>query len=123
MKWSAASLSALGLGSMPIFLRRALAGPLVSGHKLLFIFLRGGIDSVQAAIPYGDLGLGSEKPSYNGARPNLGVLESNAVDLNGFCKLNPAMQSTDANGPRVADIFHGNLDERGKDLAIIHRVG
>ena len=123
MKWSAASLSAIGIGHMPPFLRRTLAEPLVNGRKILFIFLRGGIDAVQAAIPYGDQGLGSEKPSYGVARPNLGVLEADAIDLNGFCKLNPAMQSTDANGPRVADIFHGDLDERGMNLAVLHRIG
>ncbi len=123
-RWSAASLTALGLGStMPLFLRRALAAPLASGKKLMFIFLRGGVDAVQAVIPYGDAGGGGDKPDYLGARPRLAVPPAQAHDLNGFASLNPALQTTAPGGPRVADIFHGTLDGRGRQLAILHRVG
>ncbi|MBI4605348.1 MAG: DUF1501 domain-containing protein [Planctomycetes bacterium] len=125
LHWSAASLTALGLCGMPPFLRRALAGPLTSGKKLLFIFLRGGIDAVQAVIPYGDTGIpGQGKKTYLQARPTLGVDPAAAHDLNGFVSLHPAMQdAAEADGPRLADIFHGTLDGRGKHLAVLHRIG
>jgi len=125
LKWGAASVTALGLAGMPVFLRRALAAPLTPGKKLLFIFLRGGIDGVQAVIPYGDAGLPAQgKKTYLQARPTLGIDPATAIDLNGFASLNPSMQDTAAaNGPRVGDIFHGTLDGGGQHLAILHRIG
>jgi len=125
LRWSAASLTALGLGAMPPFLRRALAAPMLRGKKLLFIFLRGGIDAVQAVIPFGDAGIpGQGIKTYLQARPTLGASPADAHDLNGFVSLYPAMQSTATpSGPRLADIFHGTLDGRGQHLAILHRMG
>src|SRR5262249_28967559 len=36
----------------------------------------------------------------------------------------PEMQSSATpDGPRLADIFHGTLDGRGKHLAVLHRIG
>ena len=95
LKWSATSLAAAGFFGMPTVLRRALAGPMNPDKKLLFIFLRGGIDAVQAVIPYGDQGAPG-KPTYLDARPTLGARPANAHDLNGFCSLFPAMQSNAA---------------------------
>jgi uncharacterized protein (DUF1501 family) len=124
LKLSAASLSALGLAGTPLFLRRALAGPLAPGKKLLFIFLRGGMDAVQFVIPYGDQGIPAKGiPNYLGARPTLGVDPATAHDLNGFASLFPTAQEDTAAGPRLADIFHGGVDERGPNLALIHRAG
>jgi uncharacterized protein (DUF1501 family) len=125
LEWSAASLTAAGLGSMPLFLRRALAGPMVSGKKLLFIFLRGGADAVQMVIPYGDQGIpASGVKTYLQARPTLGVPPASAHDLNGFASLFPTMQaSTAADSPQLGSIFHGTVDERGRNLAIVARVG
>ena len=123
LRWSAASLTALGLGAMPPFLRRALAGVPGGPRKLLFIFLRGGIDAVQAGIPYGDAGVpGRGVPTYLDARPTLGVDPSRAHDLNGFVSLHPEMQGDAEDAPRLHDIFHGQLG-RGKQLAILHRIG
>lgn len=121
-RWSAASLTALGLSGMPPFLRRALAQPLARGKKVLFIFLRGGIDSVQAVIPYGDAGAPGKK-TYLQARPTLAVPPAEAFDLNGFVSLNPAMHSTAMDGPKLLDIFRGTLDGRPPSLAILHRIG
>lgn len=116
-----ASLSALGIG-MPPFLQRALAGPTFSNKKVLFMFLRGGMDGIQAVIPWGDQGAGSAQ-SYEQARPNLSPDPSATHDLNGFCSLFPAFQGAEMGEPRVADIFHGSFDERGQNLAVIHRCG
>jgi uncharacterized protein (DUF1501 family) len=124
LRWSAASLTALGLGSMPPFLRRAMAGELAGERKLLFIFLRGGIDAVQTVIPYGDAGIPSRGIStYLDARPTLGVDPNLAHDLNDFVSLHPDMQDDSPDGPRLADMARGSLDGRGKHLAILHRVG
>ena len=116
-----ASLSALGIG-MPPFLQRALAGPTSSSKKILFIFLRGGMDGIQAVIPYGDQGTASAD-TYEQARPSLSPDPAATHDLNGFCSLFPAFQGAALGQPRVADIFHGTFDERGPNLAVIHRCG
>ncbi len=121
LRWSTASLTALGYLGMPPFLRRSLAQPMTRGKKLLFIFLRGGIDGVQAVIPFGDAGLPGKK-SYLQARPTLGIQPADAHDLNGFVSLHPTLHSL-AGGPRVLDIFRGALDGRLPGLAICHRVG
>jgi uncharacterized protein (DUF1501 family) len=125
LKWSAASLTALGVGMPSVFQRaRLLAG--ASGSptkKILYIFLRGGIDGVQAIIPYGDQGLGPDKPDYLTARPTIAAQPGDAHDLNGFCSFFPSMQSPAANGPKLADIFHNNIDGRGDSLAVVGRVG
>ena len=125
LKWSSASLTALGLGAMPPFLRRAIAGPLANDKKLLFIFLRGGVDAVQMVIPFGDQGIPAQGiKTYGQARPTLGVAPADAHDLNGFASLFPSMEdATVAAGPRLSSIFHGTLDERDAALAILHRIG
>ena len=124
LRWSAASLTALGLCGMPGILRRALAAPGQNGKKLLFIFLRGGIDAVQAVIPFGDAGIRSKGvKTYLQARPTLAADPALCHDLNGFVSLYPEMQSAEGAGPRLADIFHDRLDGRGQSLAVLHRIG
>ncbi len=125
MKQSAFALSALGLGGLSFRLRPATAGLAGNPKKLLFIFLRGGIDAVQALIPHGDAGIpGQGIKSYAEARPTLAVAPQDSFDLNGFGGLNPNFHSpTDLAGPKLYDIFQGTVDERGQDLALIHRVG
>jgi uncharacterized protein (DUF1501 family) len=124
LKWSTVSLTALGVG-MPIFLQRAVAtGSLSPTKKVLFIFLRGGIDGIQTVIPYGDAGNPSQGMlTYSEARPTLGAASADAHDLNGFASLYPDMQSDDPHGPKMADIFHNSIDGRGQNLALVHRVG
>ncbi len=121
--WSAASLTALGFGGMPPLFRRALAAPALENKKILFIFLRGGMDAVQAVIPYGDAGLPGRALTYEEARPRLRPNRAATHDLNGFASFLPSMQEEGAGAPRLADIFHGKVDERGQDLAVVHRVG
>ena len=122
LKAGALTFGALGMGSMAPFLQKSLAGDLPPGKKLLFIFLRGAMDAVQAVIPYGDQGRGSAK-SYTQARPNIGIDQDDAHSLNNFCSLNPALQGDGETDPKVHDIFNGDIDARGANLAFLHRIG
>lgn len=72
--------------------------------RMIFIFLRGGNDGINALIPHGD-------PDYNATtRPTLYIPPVDAVDLNGFASLHPAL---------------GDLEGmyNAGDLAAVHRVG
>lgn len=125
---SLAGSAGIALGSMlnvPGFLRTALADGNTTtwnGNKILFIFLRGGNDSVNTVIPHGD-------PSYSAAtRPSLyippppGGLTTGGqipgapsaaagIDLgNGFASLHPAMAD-------LAPLYNNG------EIALIHRVG
>jgi uncharacterized protein (DUF1501 family) len=113
------------MGSMSPFLQSVLAGEVNAGKKLLFIFMRGGMDSVGTVMPYGDAGIPGKAPTYLEARPTLGVPPDEAFDLNGFCGLNPNMQGEADDAPKLYDIFNGTLDPSRprQDLAILHRVG
>ena len=123
LTWSSASLAAMGIG-MPPFIRRVAAGPLTQGKKLLFIFLRGGADAVQMAIPFGDQGIPAlGVKTYLEARPTLGVSPGDAHDLNGFASLFPSMEGPGETDPKLAGIFHGTLDARPGALAVLHRIG
>ncbi len=131
-RWSAASLAALGFGVPAPFHRTigtALAGepaavdPAGRRKKILFIFLRGGLDGVQAVIPYGDPGISGRAPTFEEARPQLRPDRARTHDLNGFAHFYPTVDESGDGAPRLADIFHGRLDERGPQLAVLHRVG
>ena len=101
-------LTLRGFGIASIFptplIQHALAGPGSTNKRLLFIFLRGGNDGINAVIPHGD-------PDYNPtARPTLHVPFSAPYDLNGFASLHPSL------GSLVEPFAAG-------DLAVVHRVG
>ncbi len=123
LAWSGACLTTLGWGGMPPLVRRLQAAPAPGNRKILFIFLRGGLDAVQAVIPYGDRGLRGRALTYEEARRNLRPNRAATHDLNGFAHLFPTGQEDGTGAPRLADIFHGEVDERGRNLAIVHRVG
>ena len=123
LRWTSASLAGAGLGGLPFFARALEAAPAAQSKKVLFIFLRGGIDSVQAVIPYGDRGLPGRVATYEEARPRLSPNRADTHDLNGFAHLFPTLQEDGAGSARLADIFHGTVDERPQNLAIVHRVG
>jgi uncharacterized protein (DUF1501 family) len=79
------------------------AGPF-NNKRLLFIFLRGGNDGLNAVIPAGD-------PDYSILnRPTLYVPPSASIDLNGFARLHPALAD-------LMEIYAAG------DLAVVHRVG
>ncbi|MHC4726513.1 MAG: DUF1501 domain-containing protein [Planctomycetota bacterium] len=115
----AGSLTALGLGlnflNPEIVKNRAFArGTNEADTKLIFIFQRGGNDSVNTVIPHGD-------PEYNVRnRPTLYIPSASAIDLgNDFASLHPRMAP-------IMEIYN-HPDLTGVDgpgnLAIIHRVG
>jgi uncharacterized protein (DUF1501 family) len=87
------------------FVRHALAQSGPSDRRLLFLFLRGANDGINAVIPHGD-------PDYNTTyRPTLYVPPTDAIDLgNGFMSLHPALGD-------LMDVFNAG------DLALLHRIG
>jgi uncharacterized protein (DUF1501 family) len=100
------TLAGFGVSSLfpGAFIRHAMAAT-VPDRKLLFIFLRGGNDGINAVIPHGD-------PDYNTVnRPTLYIPPASAIDLgNGFASLHPSLAP-------MLEPFHSG------DLAIVHRVG
>ncbi len=100
------TLAGFGVSSLfpGSFIRHAMAST-IPVRKLLFVFLRGGNDGINAVIPHGD-------PDYNVTnRPTLYVPPASAIDLgNGFASLHPSL------APLMEPFNAG-------DLAIVHRVG
>lgn len=108
----------------PAFLRRALAaGALPSGaRKLLFIFLRGGNDSVNTVVPWGDDAYSPRRrPSLHIPAPDPASVvpgrmpetsdPARVIDLgNDFAGVHPALAD-------LADLYNAG------ELALIHRVG
>jgi len=106
LRGSGLTLAGFGLTSLlpGPFIRHALAAPATSDRRLLFIFLRGGNDGINAVIPHGD-------PQYSlTSRPTLYIPPAQAIDLNGFASLHPAMQD-------LTEVYDAG------DLAVLHRVG
>jgi len=105
LKGSGLTLAGFGLMSLlpgPL-VRQALAAQ-ANGKRLLFIFLRGGNDGLNAVIPRFD-------PDYSTAnRPTLYIPPAQSIDLNGYAALHPALAE-------LADVH-----ATGR-LAVIHRVG
>ncbi len=79
------------------------AGPF-NNKRLLFIFLRGGNDGLNAVIPAGD----ADYSTLN--RPTLYIPPTASVDLNGFARLHPALAD-------LMEVY------KAVDLAVVHRVG
>jgi uncharacterized protein (DUF1501 family) len=101
-------LTLTGFGIASLFptplIRHALAGSTAPGKRLIFIFLRGGNDGINAVIPHGDA-------TYSPAiRPNLYIPQAAAIDLNGFASLHPALED-------LVDVYTAG------DLAVVHRIG
>ncbi|MCA8961146.1 MAG: hypothetical protein KDC38_11565, partial [Planctomycetes bacterium] len=90
----------------PIFRRALYAGScdLLPSKKMLVIWQRGGNDGVNTIIPYGD------SVYSDTTRPTLFIPEAQAIDLNGFCAMHPALAP-------LSEI------RAAGDLAIFHRVG
>ena len=75
-----------------------------NGKRMLFIFLRGGNDGLNAVLPHGD-------PDYSTVnRPTLYISPTESIDLNGFAALHPAL------GDLQTIYGQGNL-------AVLHRIG
>jgi len=86
------------------WIRHAIAATPFSGKRLIFIFLRGGNDGLNAVIPAGD-------PDYNTTnRPTLFIPNTSSIALNGFARLHPGLSD-------LMELYSAG------DLAIVHRVG
>ncbi len=107
LKGCGVTLTGFGIASLfpTPFLQHALAATTATGDKrLLFIFLRGGNDGLNAVIPHGD----SDYSAAN--RPTLYVPYSAQYDLNGFASLHPSLAN-------LLEPFQAG------NMAIVHRVG
>jgi len=108
LKGCGLTLTGFSLGSLfpSALIQHALGGATNSNRRLLFIFLRGGNDGINALIPHGDVA------GYSLAnRPTLYVPPAAAIDLgNSFASFHPALAS-------MMDAFNAG------ELAAIHRVG
>jgi uncharacterized protein (DUF1501 family) len=100
-------LTLAGFGVASLFPTPFINHAMASGgtdKRLLFIFLRGGNDGINAVIPHGDV---QYSPTI---RPSLYIAPGDAIDLNGFASLHPALGD-------LMDTYNAG------DLAVIHRVG
>jgi len=104
-----AGLGFLALGVPPSFVVRAARAQSEGGENVcVIIFQRGGIDGLNAVVPFKD-------PSYYALRPTIALAEPGAgedrvIDLDGYFGLHPALAPLKS------------LYDRGR-LAIIHAVG
>jgi len=100
-------LSSLGQEALDFLIPPANAAA-TDRHKLVCVFLRGGMDALNTIIPYGDI-------DYYNKRPGLAIQApgndtSTAIDLDGFFALNPAMTT-------LKPIYDSG------DLAVVHATG
>jgi uncharacterized protein (DUF1501 family) len=102
-------LGFLALGFPPAFLVRA-AGAQQNGRNkvLVVVFQRGGMDGLNAVIPFKDKNYYALRPSIAIAEPAAG--EDRALDLDGFYGLHPALAP-------LKDIYNKG------HLAIVHATG
>lgn len=104
-----AGLGFLALGLPPAFLVRAAgAEPTARGKILLVVFQRGGMDGLNAVIPFKDRVYYELRPTIAVAEPAAG--EERGVDLDGYFALHPALAS-------LKSIY-----DRGH-LALVHAAG
>lgn len=100
-------LALAGVGFASVLPGRLLDYAMASGpgsRRLIFIFLRGGNDGLNTVIPHGD-------PDYSPTtRPTLYIAPQQAIDLNGFASLHPALAD-------LSPVYAAG------DLAVMHRIG
>lgn len=102
-------LGLLALGLPPSFLVRAAEGEKGRRGKILVVvFQRGGMDGLNAVIPFKDRSYYSLRPSIAISEPASG--EERAIDLDGFYGLHPALAA-------MKPLFDKN------HLAVIHAAG
>ncbi|MCZ6906150.1 MAG: DUF1501 domain-containing protein [Deltaproteobacteria bacterium] len=103
------ALGFLALGLPPSFLVRAAQGEKRNrGRVLVVVFQRGGMDGLNAVIPFRDRAYYSMRPTISIPEPASG--EDRGVDLDGFYALHPALAPLKS----IFDAGH---------LAIVHATG
>jgi uncharacterized protein (DUF1501 family) len=107
LKGCGVSLAGFGVASLfptPL-LSHVMGSATNSERRLLFIFLRGGNDGINAVIPHGDI------TGYSAAtRPTLYIPPGEAINLNDFASLHPSLHY-------MTDAFDAG------ELAVLHRIG
>jgi uncharacterized protein (DUF1501 family) len=99
----------LALGFPPSFLVRAAEEEKANrGKVLVVVFQRGGMDGLNAVIPFKDRSYYALRPSIAIAEPASG--QERAIDLDGFYGLHPALAP-------LKELFAKN------ELAIVHAAG
>ena len=104
-----AGLGFLALGLPPSFLVRAAGAEQDGRGKILVVvFQRGGMDGLNAVIPFKDSAYYALRPSIAVAEPAAGA--ERAIDLDGFYALHPALAPLK------------NIYDKGQ-LAVVHAAG
>jgi uncharacterized protein (DUF1501 family) len=82
------AMAVVGTASIPAFLTRSVLAQATTaqarGKKLVVVFQRGAADGLNVVVPY-------REPSYYSYRPNIGIPQTEVIDLDGFFGLHPAM--------------------------------
>ncbi len=80
------AIALVGTFALPGFLRRAVLAQSTNsrGRKLVVVFQRGAADGLNMVVPHGE-------PDYYRMRPSLAIPKGQAIDLDGFFGLHPAM--------------------------------
>jgi len=84
-----AGLGLLALGLPPSFLARAAAAEGKKNKVLVVVFQRGGMDGLNAVIPFKDRAYYALRPTIAVAEPGSGA--ERAIDLDGFYGFHPAL--------------------------------
>ena len=107
------ALAMVGVGSAPLWLKRALyAADAPSPRKkiLVAIFQRGAADGLNVVVPHGEKAYYGLRPTIAVPRPSSANREDAAIDLDGFFGLHPSLAP-------LKPLFDG------QHLAIVDAVG
>src|SRR5579871_1145546 len=106
------ALAMVGVGTAPLWLRRALCAAESSGRRrkiLVAIFQRGAADGLNIVVPHGEKNYYEMRPAIAIPRPVRGS-EDAALDLDGFFGLHPSLAP-------LLPLY------RGGQLAVVHAAG
>jgi len=88
------ALAMVGVGSAPLWLKRALYAadaPAPRKKILVAIFQRGAADGLNVVVPHGEKAYYALRPTIAVPRPSSGKREDAAIDLDGFFGLHPSL--------------------------------
>ncbi len=89
-----AGLAMVGVGTAPLWLKRALCAADSSGARkkiLVAIFQRGAADGLNIVVPHAEPNYYAMRPTIAVPRPSAADPENSAIDLDGFFGLHPAL--------------------------------
>ncbi len=108
-----AGLAMVGVGTAPLWLKRALYAADAPGSRkkiLVAIFQRGAADGLNIVVPHAEPNYYAMRPTIAVPRPSAADPEDSAIDLDGFFGLHPALAPLQ---PLYA----------ARHLAIVHAAG